>query len=107
MFQFYLNRWVQREKQKNAKIKPNTKGENWESVRPLVTVCDAVRRSHPTLVCVFVRNVKCVDIHQGQRHVHTALHRLSKQLLTEQMPWFHTQRCSFSSDVPLLYSVYI
>lgn len=52
MFQFYLNRWVQREKQKNAKTKPNTKGENRESVRPPVTVCDAVRRSHPTLVCV-------------------------------------------------------
>lgn len=34
MFQFYLNQWVQREKnkQKKAKTKPNTKGENLESV---------------------------------------------------------------------------
>lgn len=102
MFQFYLNWWVQREKQK-----PNQTPKVRIRSR-VILVCDAVRRSH-TLVCLCDMWNAWTFI-KGQRHVHTALHRLSKQLLTEQMPWSHTQLSCFSSGVPLLYrffSVYI
>lgn len=94
-------------KRKTKERKNKTKHQRWESgVDP--GVCDAVRRSH-TLVCL-CDTWNAWTFIKDKRHVHTELHRLSKQLLTEQMPWSHTQLSRFSSDVPLLYrsvSVYI